>query len=250
MTFIYWPDWTTANIILYTALAITAPLVGVAEYMGWSSMRYSKFRTGEGISGRTGMFLLYFAPLCAHLLATWLIWPVTNLPQQLLVAGIVFHFAKRCAESLFLHKYSGPIDVATVVQIAFFYTAISIASAYFNQTTPATADGVVWLGTAVFLLGQAGNFYHHWLLARLRTQSTGYFIPHGGWFRWVSCPHYTLELVAWLGLALITKEPFMYLTCIAMTGYLIARSLKAQAWYHERFPDYPRQRKAIIPFLI
>jgi 3-oxo-5-alpha-steroid 4-dehydrogenase 1 len=31
---------------------------------------------------------------------------------------------------------------------------------------------------------------------------------------------------------------------------LIPRSLSHDRWYRERFPNYPRERKAVIPFVL
>lgn len=249
MHFIQWPDWTTANVILYISLLLITPILGLSERLGWSTLRYSKFRAAEGMSSRLGMFILYFMPIWVHLWACAFYDYSWSIPQVCLAACVLIHFLKRSAESLFLHKYAGPIDRMTVFQIAFFYSGVSWAAAYFNQFTPMNTDLIFSLGCALFVVGFVGNFLHHKYLADLRKITSAYFIPQKGLFRLVSCPHYFFEVLIWLGMAMICKQPFMYLTFMAMTFYLMARSAKAQAWYRSHFPDYPANRKAMIPFL-
>ena len=60
------------------------------------------------------------------------------------------------------------------------------------------------LGACLFVLGQVGNAWCHWELRRLRTEkqalgSSKYFMPTRGPFCYISSPHYTFELVTWLG---------------------------------------------------
>jgi protein-S-isoprenylcysteine O-methyltransferase Ste14 len=78
---------------------------------------------------------------------------------------------------------------------------------------------------------------------------TGYKIPRGGAYNWVSCPNYLGEIVEWLGWALATWS-FGGLAFAAYTAAnLVPRALANHRWYQKRFPDYPVQRKAILPFV-
>lgn len=236
--------------LVYLLLLIIGLAIGPAEYYGLSNMKYSKFRAENGISSRLGMFILYFVPLLVYLGGMWWYFPTITTTQWLFTGAYVGHFAKRCLESLFLHKYSGPIDVMTVGQIAAFYSMMAVMAVVANASTPAGFTPLLALGLLLYLMGEAGNFYHHWLLAQLRQNSTGYVIPQGGLFTYVSCPHYLFELIAWLGLVCIAPHPLMFIALITMISYLTGRSLRAQQWYYEKFPNYPPHRKAIFPFLV
>src|SRR3546814_2289076 len=88
-----------------------------------------------------------------------------------------------------------------------------------------------------------GNFAHHKILADLREQQTSYFIPQAGWFRRVTCPHYCFEVVAWIGMALMSHQWAMLLLAFVMHNYLAARAWKTRQWYRSRFPAYPPGRK-------
>ncbi len=101
----------------------------------------------------------------------------------------------------------------------------------------------------MFVVGIAGNFWHHKILADLRKNTTDYVIPRGGLFEQAACPHYLFEILTWLGIAMLSQHLFAYLTVLGMGSYLFARSLNTLKWYHEKFPDFPKGRKALIPFL-
>lgn len=64
---------------------------------------------------------------------------------------------------------------------------------------------IVLQGVAVFLAGNALQLQSHVLLSRLGGQRRGttYFIPRGGAFELVSCPHYLAEIAIYCGLAMI-----------------------------------------------
>ncbi len=76
-----------------------------------------------------------------------------------------------------------------------------------------------------------------------------YRIPRGGLFRWVSCPSYLAELVAWAGFALCTWSLAGLFIFLVSAGNLVPRAFATHRWYRARFPDYPPERKALLPFI-
>ena len=119
------------------------------------------------------------------------------------------------------------------------------------------ARGVEWfadprfiLGVLLFLGGYALNQQSDIILRRLRTPGeSGYRIPFGGAFGLVSCPNYFGELIEWLGWALLTWSPAGLVFFLWSAANLVPRARSHHRWYLERFPDYPRQRKAVLPWL-
>ncbi|PON90143.1 3-oxo-5-alpha-steroid 4-dehydrogenase, C-terminal [Trema orientale] len=78
----------------------------------------------------------------------------------------------------------------------------------------------------------------------------GYKVLRGGWFEVVSYPNYFRECVEWLGWALMTWScaglGFLLFTC----ANLVPRARANHKWYLDKFgEDYPKSRKAVIPFL-
>ena len=113
------------------------------------------------------------------------------------------------------------------------------------------ADPRFLLGVALFVGGLALNLSADRTLRGLRRPGeTGYRIPHGGGYRWVSSPNYLGEIIEWTGWALATWS----LAGLAFALYTIAnlapRAVANHRWYHERFADYPSDRRALIPYLL
>jgi very-long-chain enoyl-CoA reductase len=241
--------WTPFTIGFYIVFGTFAVLLGFLDYYEFLPMRYSKFSTGKGVPSRLGMFILYFLPV---VLATICALPyfATATPIQWIVFGaVVFHFGKRTLEVLFVHKYSGTMQPLTLGIIIAAYSLMGGLISWLNVEAIAKMDALFYLGIMFFILGEAGNFYHHKLLAELRKKEQGYYIPRGGWFEHATCPHYFFELLTWLGLVLVSRHFFTVLVFVAMLGYLTARSIKTRQWYRSRFPEYPKDRKFMIPFI-
>jgi protein-S-isoprenylcysteine O-methyltransferase Ste14 len=196
------------------------------------------------------MTLIYGLPLVALFAggSTYLASP--SAYQLIVFACLSAHFLKRLLESWFLHKYSGPVNPLAVVAISCFYSLTTFLPAYINRNPVSEIDLVVAAGLGVFLVGESLNFTHHKILADLRSVSMEYVIPRGGLFDAVACPHYLFEIVSWLGLCLIFPHISMFLFFSAMVIYLLIRSLQTLAWYRARFPDFPPNRKAILPFIL
>ncbi len=106
-------------------------------------------------------------------------------------------------------------------------------------------------GVALFLVGFAANRHSDRVLRDLRKPGeTGYKIPRGGLFRWISCPNYTSELLQWGGFALATWSLPALCFVVWSASNLSPRAIAHHRWYRERFDDYPPERKALIPYLL
>ena len=112
------------------------------------------------------------------------------------------------------------------------------------------ADPRFIVGVLLFLGGYAINQQSDIILRDLRAPGeTGYRIPNGGGFRFVSCPNYSGELVEWLGWAMLTWSPAGLVFFLWTAANLVPRARSHHRWYQEHFPDYPRARKAVVPWL-
>lgn len=244
------PEWTTGNTILYIALAVLGVGVAPGEYYGQTMMYYSKFRRVGGIPSRLYMFFIYSAPIVALFFSVRGYLPNANLVQWIVGGAVFIHFLKRVLESLFLHKYSGTAGILTALLVGSFYSFAAYLIGWLNQNPIPVVDAWFVLGILVFLVGIGGNFYHHKLLADLRMDSLDYFIPRGGLFKHVICPHYLFEIITWLGIALLSRHLAAWLILLFVFDYLSARAIRTLAWYRERFKDFPIERKAIFPFIL
>jgi hypothetical protein len=106
-------------------------------------------------------------------------------------------------------------------------------------------------GAVIFIAGYAMNLSSDKILRELR-QKNGegiYGIPHGGLFRLVSSPNYLGEMIEWIGWALLTWSLAGVVFAVFTIGNLFPRAVSHHRWYRLNFPGYPKERKAIIPFL-
>ena len=106
------------------------------------------------------------------------------------------------------------------------------------------------LGLIIFIIGIYINISSDNILIKLRTNQKGYVIPKGKLFNYVSCPNFFGEIIEWLGFAIMTLNPGSISFLIWTICNLIPRSKAHHKWYQENFKNYPKKRKAVIPYLL
>jgi 3-oxo-5-alpha-steroid 4-dehydrogenase 1 len=144
--------------------------------------------------------------------------------------------------------------------VAFLGMSFNLLNAFINARWISELGryDVSWLwdprflaGATVFVLGFLANASADRTLLRLRKPGdTGYYIPQGRLFQWVSCPNYLGEMVEWFGWALATWSWAGLAFAIYTVANLAPRALAHHAWYKQRFPDYPPRRRAILPLVL
>ncbi|MCL2149607.1 MAG: DUF1295 domain-containing protein [Dehalococcoidia bacterium] len=104
------------------------------------------------------------------------------------------------------------------------------------------------LGLFLFATGYIINRWADHTLRRLRrTTDTTYAVPHGGLYRWVSCPNYLGEIIIWIGWAIATWSLPGLAFAIWTIANLAPRARANHDWYRSHFPNYPRSRRALLP---
>lgn len=77
-----------------------------------------------------------------------------------------------------------------------------------------------------------------------------YRIPRGGLFRYVTSPSYLTEITAFTGFAIATWSLGATFIVLVTIANLVPRAIQTHRWYRDRFPDYPEERRALIPFVL
>ena len=107
------------------------------------------------------------------------------------------------------------------------------------------------LGTVLFATGMAINLHSDAILLALRRPGeTGYQIPRGGLYSRVSSPNYLGEMIEWTGWAIATWSLAGLAFAVYTAANLVPRALSHHRWYRETFPEYPPERKAILPYVL
>ena len=149
------------------------------------------------------------------------------------------------------------MPVSAVASGFFFNTLNGFLNGYAFTHSEHLADGA-WLtspwfivGVPIMVLGLSINIHSDNILRNLRAPGeTGYRIPTGGLYRWISVPNYFGEIIEWAGLAIAACTPAALAFALFSLANLFPRALAHHRWYRQTFRDYPPQRKAIIPFVL
>jgi steroid 5-alpha reductase family enzyme len=109
----------------------------------------------------------------------------------------------------------------------------------------------IFLGFLLFFGGAYINIRSDNILLRLRKPGeTDYKIPAGFLFRYVSCPNFLGEMIEWSGFAIMAWNVPALSFAVWTVANLAPRALHHHRWYLEKFSEYPKNRKAFIPFLL
>lgn len=241
------------------ALAILALSVPTLVALLWIDAPYGRhLRRGWGptLPARLGWILME-SPAVFGFAALFALGSQATHPVPLTLAALwLVHYVHRTLIYPFRMRANGRRMPISVAAMAFtFQLANSYANARWlgeHGRYDTFADPLLLAGIAVFAVGLAINLHADTVLLRLRAPGErGYKIPHGGLYRWVSCPNYLGEILEWCGFALACGS----LPALAFAVYTIAnlapRALANHRWYRETFGDqYPRERRALIPFVL
>ncbi|KAI1400404.1 3-oxo-5-alpha-steroid 4-dehydrogenase-domain-containing protein [Hypoxylon fuscum] len=186
-----------------------------------------------------------------------------SFAQQAAFAMIGAHFVKRELETLFLHKFAAnTMPFAFVFRNSLFYWAVAgflgaleiyapFSPAALTRSTPAN-DLVTYVGMALYAVGELANFDVHWYLAHLRKPGeTARKIPHGHGFGLVTCPNYMFEIIAWIGIILVTRSPSLLLFIVIGAYYMYTWGWGKEKAYRQQFGDkYKKKRHVMLPGLL
>ncbi|EOY07305.1 hypothetical protein QUC31_011424 [Theobroma cacao] len=186
----------------------------------------------------------------------------SNPKSFILMSPYLFHYFNRTVlYPLRLSRSSNGQARSFPVSIALMAFGFNLLNAYLQARWVShykddyENDKLFWLrflvGLLVFIAGMWVNVWADSVLVGLKKQGGGgYKVPRGGLFDLVSCPNYFGEIMEWLGWAVMTWScvgfGFFLYTC----ANLVPRARASRRWYLEKFKDdYPKHRKAVIPFL-
>ncbi|WFD26840.1 very-long-chain enoyl-CoA reductase [Malassezia nana] len=227
---------------------------------------------GPQISWRTVFLVEYAGPMLIHPIIYYmapLVWAHfgyqfdMSLVQKMVFVLVLLHFVKREFESLFVHRFSNATMPAfNIVKNSGHYWLLSgvvLAGGVYSPSLGAEAvkgtirDNVVYLAgcALLWLIAELGNLQSHLILMNLRPKGTRVRqIPRGQLFELVSCPNYFFEVLAWLAITLMTLSLSALIFLVVSTVQMSLWAIKKHKNYRKEFGEqYPRQRKALVPFL-
>ena len=235
-----WGEIMAAPLVLLLLLKISAPY-GRHYRPGW----------GPTLNNRLA-WLVMELPALIMLPLLYLTSPVPLSWHQLLLFLWVWHYGYRSLIFPLLLRSSQrnfPFSVALMaVSFNLINGYINGYALFVEQTGWGSINPWVLAGLLVFAGGWWIHFHSDRVLRRLR-QPGGprYGIPRGGLFRWVSSPQYLGEMIQWLGWALLTGTLAGLAFALFTAANLLPRAVANHHWYKSEFPDYPVERKILLP---
>lgn len=217
--------------------------------------RHTRAGWGRMIDNRLGWFWMELPALIVMPCLT-LLGPSPKYPLLYLLTGMwLLHYTYRVLIFPFQLKTSNKKMPLSIIISAFCFNLIngSVNGFYLGFLAEPVSINLgrlsLWIGLLLFFGGMYLNRAADRRLIALRQTATGYFIPRGWWFRYISCPNHFGEIVEWLGFALVAWNLPAASFAVWTFCNLAPRAQNHHDWYQEYFPDYPRERKALIPFL-
>ncbi|KAL4872958.1 hypothetical protein BDV12DRAFT_114394 [Aspergillus spectabilis] len=226
---------------------------------------------GPQISWRTVFIIEYLGPLLIPALflfplRPYLYYNFDNIPEpsgiQLIVCALLtLHFLKREYETVFVHRFSNAtMPARNIVKNSGHYWVLAgcnIAYWVFRPDAAAVAGRVspalLYTGLALFVFGEVANFNTHLVLRDLRRPgTTERGIPSGFGFSAITCPNYFFEIVAWVGVYLVSGLSWSVLFFIVVAaGQMVLWAQKKERRYRKEFGEkYKRKKFVMLPGLI
>ncbi|KAF2154136.1 hypothetical protein K461DRAFT_285621 [Myriangium duriaei CBS 260.36] len=219
---------------------------------------------GPQIAWQTVFVIEYLGPLLFHPLIYYLrpfLFKNAGEPSQAQTLSCILislHFLKREFETLFVHRFSNATMPARNIfkNSAHYWLLAGLNIAFWvykpdSPTANLTNPLVIYTGVALFIIGELGNLSTHLTLRGLRSaggKERG--IPKGLGFDLVTCPNYTFETLAWIGIWLVTFSLSTGIFAIVAVGQMYLWALKKESRYRKEFGDkYKRKRCTMFPFI-
>lgn len=243
---VVWAFLLIAALVFPALFLISAPY-GRHTRKGWGPQINSTFGwVIMEIPAVIVVALFFLASERSPALGIVLLWGLWNL--HYINRSLIFPFRRRGGEK--------PMPL----MIALFAFLFNLINGYLqggwlfhfgpNYDAAWLSDPRFLIGCAVFLTGFVINQHSDHVLFNLRKPGeTGYRIPHGGLYRVVSAPNYFGEILEWVGWAIATWSLPGLAFAIWTAANLVPRARSNHQWYRKTFPDYPKERRALIPYI-
>ncbi len=251
---------STFYLIVYAWIAVAIFIFPVIIRIAAPYGRHTTQKWGKMIDNRVGWILMELPALLVFSIfflcgtgdrpaITWIFFTLW-----------VFHYVNRTLIFPLRLRTSGKKMPIAIVFMAIGFNFVNgfINGYYLGSIATAAQYPLSYLSDPRFIIGIllfAGGMFINWhaddILIHLRKPGeTGYIIPIKGLFRYISCPNHFGEIIEWSGFAMMTWSSPGLAFLVWTFVNLLPRALHHHKWYKDIFPDYPKSRKAIIPFIL
>lgn len=217
--------------------------------------RHTSDSWGPKINNRIGWIIM---ELPVIIVFSWLFFSGgsnKNLPILIIFGLFMVHYFNRVfVFPMRIKSKKNQMPVVIVFLAIFFNLCNGFFNGYWFGYLTSGYDNT-WLSDPRFLIGLffflAGMYINirsdNALIALRKGGKKGYYIPKGGLFEYISSPNLLGEIIEWIGWAIMGWSLPGFSFALWTMANLIPRAVDHHRWYHHRFDDYPKNRKAIFP---
>ena len=243
----------------YSIILIFSFSVIVFVLLFFISAPYGKFSRkgwGHAIKSKWAWMIMEFPS--PFLMTLFLITAyIKTLPEIIFIILWLSHYLHRSFIYPFSQSGKEKAYPVLLVLMAFVFNCLNgFANGYgvFHLYSYDISYLLTWkfiTGILFFIAGFIINKISDEKLRNFRKQNPSeYVIPHGWLFNYISSPHYFGEIIEWAGWAVMTWSLPGLAFSVFTFANLFPRAIASHGWYKSHFPEYPSERKAIIPFLL
>jgi len=168
------------------------------------------FDSGFQIDRRVDLLLEYVTPIPIWFLMLKIINHSESFTLKVATIMWVAHYTKRSIESVFVHTFSNKyISLPEVAKNCSYYWIFSLLISFFIIKSASAPKNRLYqlIGVIMQITGELLNGYSHLKLRSFRKPgSKDHVYPTGFLFDHIVCPHYTFEILSWIGFALFTQH--------------------------------------------
>lgn len=219
--------------------------------------RHTSKNWGPTISNKLGWILMELPALLLFILFFFIQKPTMTFALWVFFVLWVIHYTNRSLVFPLRIKTDGKVMPFVIVLSAIFFNSVNTYIVATHLAKNGETYNTAWLsspqfiiGFVLFVLGFVINQYADYRLINLRKPGeTGYKIPRSWLFSRISCPNLTGEMIEWIGFFVMTWSLPTFTFALWTFANLAPRAIAHHNWYKKQFENYPKERKAFIPFL-
>lgn len=237
----------------YAWIGLAAATFILLQYVDAPFGRHTRKDFGPSVPNHIGWIIMEFPSLLMVNLLFWTQVENVNWLNLSLLSLWSLHYINRSFIYPLRQKDKSKTMPLAVTGSAVFFNLVngSLNGYYLSQTTP---ESIIWpvyaIGAVLFVVGAGINISaDNYLLSLRKPGDKQYVIPKNSLFSKVSCPNLMGEMIEWIGFAMMAQNLGALSFAIWTFANLAPRAKAHHEWYKEKFPEYPKKRKAVIPYI-
>ena len=212
---------------------------------------------GKNISARAGWVIMESPCVVIMVIYAFIVRDALETIHIIFLSLWLLHYIHRSFIYPFVIDMTNPKMPISIAISAFSFNIVNVNLQAFGiyYLTEYSSDwinnNIFYLGLIVFFIGMYINIKSDYLVIALRkSNGPGYHLPTKFMHKYISSPNYFGEIIEWLGWAVLTWSIAGAVFALWTIANLLPRAFAHHQWYKEKFPDYPKNKKAIIPGII